>query len=314
MNKRHLRKTLLALLLALALMAAAMPSALASSYLAVIKSSTKVYTAKSPHKCVGALSKGTRVNVRAVSGKAALVTYGGRNFIIASKYLKKASATSSTMAVVTRCATRVYKKPSTRSAYFNVKPGVEMTLLSTSGAVAKVKYRGKVGYTCKDHLRRATSLEPNPTPPKSDIFSGSTEEIILKFLMQKMGYTRAAACGVLANVWYECNYDATCVGDYGTSYGIVQWHADRRYSLINWCAQNGYKYTSLKGQLYFLKYELTTQFPSVHNYLKALGNTSQDAYSAAYHFCYYFEAPASRSSQSAKRAVYARDTVFQRFT
>ena len=314
MKKRYWQKLLIAAVLALALTWAAMP-AMAASYLAMLKSTARVYLPKTPHKCVGKLTKGSRVRVKAVSGRAALISYNGRYLLIQAKYLKKASPRKpgKGTAVVTRCATRVYKKPSAKSGYISVEPGTEMTLLSTTGKVAKVKYKGKLGYTSKDHLRRATSLEPDPIQPVEDIFSGSTEEIIIKFLMRKMGYTRAAACGVVANVWYESGGDTTCVGDYGTSYGIVQWHATRRTNLINWCTKNGYSYSSLKGQLYFLRHELIEDYPTVHNYLKALGNTDKDAYNAAYHFCYYFEAPASRASQSAKRAAYARNTVFLRY-
>ncbi len=314
MKKRYLRKLLAALFLALALTWASMP-AMAASYLAQVRTNARVYNPKSPHKCLGRLTKGSRVRVKSVSGKAALISYNGRYFLIQAKHLKKASSRKPGKGtpVVTRCATRVYRRPNVKSDYVSVEPETEMTLLSTTGAVAKVKYKGKVGYTARDHLRRATSLEPDPIQPTEDIFSGSNEEIIIKFLMRKMGYSRAAACGVVANVWYESGGDTTCVGDYGTSYGIVQWHANRKSDLIRWCMANGYSYSSLKGQLYFLRYELINQYPSVHKYLKSLGNSDKDAYNAAYHFCYYFEAPASRASQSAKRASYARNTVFLRY-
>lgn len=309
----RLRKALTALLLVLALAAASMPAALAAGYQAVITRDTKVYTAKAPYKCIGELTKGSSVRVRARSGKAALIGYHGKYFIVAAKNLKRA-AKAQNIPVVTRCATRVYQRPNKTAKYISVKPGTEMTLVSLSGGVAKVKYKGRVAYTMKTHLRRATSLEPDPSPSLEDVFSGSTEEIIIKFMMQKMGYSRAAACGVAANIWFECSFDHTCVGDYGTSYGIVQWHANRKSNLISWCSSNGYNYTSLKGQLYFLKYELTTQYPKVHSYLKSLGNTGKDAYNAGYYFCYHFEVPASRSSQSVKRGNYARDSLFLSYT
>jgi hypothetical protein len=126
----------------------------------------------------------------------------------------------------------------------------------------------------------------------------------------EIGYNRAAAMGVMANIKYESSYNPNCNGDGGTSYGICQWHAGRKNNLICYCDEYGLDYTTLEGQLRFLKYELASRYPAVHSYLKNVDNTADGAYDAGYYFCFNFEAPAARTSQSTKRATYAMETLF----
>ena len=74
--------------------------------------------------------------------------------------------------------------------------------------------------------------------------------------------------------------------------------------------ENGLDVDTLEGQLQFFRYEITTRYPSVHAYLKGVENTAEGAYDAGYYFCFNYEAPAARTSQSTKRGTYARDTLF----
>ena len=99
--------------------------------------------------------------------------------------------------------------------------------------------------------------------------SGANATTIFKFLINNMSYSSAAACGVLANIKAESDFNPNCYGDNGTSYGICQWHNSRFTALKNWCSQNGYDYTTLNGQLYYLKKELSANMnctPFVRQY------------------------------------------------
>ena len=227
-------------------------------------------------------------------------------------------------AVVTNRSTRIYSKASTRSAYVTVEKGTALTLTAVSGSCARVERGGAVGYTFVDHLTSDTgssgSAESAGQSPvqtadakaaSSGFSSGSAEYVIYKFLVGEMGFNRAAAMGVLANMYYESNYQPTIPGDSGTSYGLCQWHAGRKTNLINWCNENGFDYTTIEGQLRFLQYELPTRYPSVYSYLKKVENTAEGAYDAAYYFCFNFEAPAARTSQSTARGKYARDKLYR---
>ena len=174
---------------------------------------------------------------------------------------------------------------------------------------------GAVGYTFVDHLASdsgsSESAAQTAESKASNAFSNdSTEYVIYKFLTGEMGFNRAAALGVIANIKYESGFKPTIGGDGGTSYGLCQWHLGRKTNLINWCGENSLDYTTVDGQLRFLQYELTTRYPSVYNYLKNVENTAEGAYDAAYYFCFNYEAPAARTSQSTARGKYARDTLF----
>ena len=133
-------------------------------------------------------------------------------------------------------------------------------------------------------------------------------QTIYDFLLSKMGLNSAAACGVLANIECESDFNNHLWGDNGTSYGICQWHNERLTNMKNFCAKNGYDWTSLEGQLYFLKYELTN-YKSDTGYildkLKDITNNADGAYNAGYRWCYYFERPANKEAKSDSRGSLA---------
>ena len=315
--KRHiLRKMIPALILTLALAAAMLPAASAAgSFKATINAGgARIYAVSGSHALLGTLPAGTLVTVEAVKGSAALISAKGRQGICPTSALRKVetrgTGSSGATDVITTRTTRVYSKASRSSSYVSVPKGVKLKLLAVNGACAMVSRDGRVGYTLVAHLGSPGS---SPSTPSITPYSGSNEEIVIQFLMRELGYNRAAACGVAANIKYESGFKPTSVGDRGRSYGIVQWHATRKTRLINWCSANGKDYTTLTGQLYYLKYELTNSYSKVHNYLLSVSDSPDGAYDAAYYFCYHFEAPASRASQSRKRGEYARSTVYARY-
>lgn len=140
------------------------------------------------------------------------------------------------------------------------------------------------------------------------------ESTIYSFLKDTMGINTAAACGVLANIECESNFNPNALGDGGTSYGICQWHESRWDDLKNYCANNGYDYTTLTGQLYFLNYELQLPWLStVYNTLHSVQNSEDGAYSAGYTWCYYFERPANIETQSVTRGNLAKSTYWAKY-
>ncbi len=157
----------------------------------------------------------------------------------------------------------------------------------------------------------------------------SNEQIIYNFLKQELGYNTAAACGVLANIEKESNFENdkmekgyTWAG--GAGYGICQWtnsprtsSTGRRTNLVNWCNDNGYDYKSLNGQLQFLKHELTNDSRYkrlVHNELLSVSNDAQGAYDAGYNWCYDFERPAGyKTGVSVTRGNVAKNTYWPKY-
>lgn len=139
---------------------------------------------------------------------------------------------------------------------------------------------------------------------------------IFDFLVDEMGLNSAAACGVLANIECESDFDNTLYGDNGTSYGICQWHAERFTNLKNYCSKRKLDWKSLEGQLWFLNYELSNS-PSDTGYildkLKKVSDTKDGAYDAGYDWCYYFERPANRTAKAENRGNMAKNDYWPKY-
>ena len=135
-------------------------------------------------------------------------------------------------------------------------------------------------------------------------------QTIYKFLTSN-GYNAAVACGILANIEQESNFNPNDVGDNGSSYGICQWHDGKdsnRFTLLKtYCKNNGLDYKNINAQLKYLKYELESDFPSFNKRMKAYPNTSQGAYDSAYDWCVNFEKPGDKVNKGKSRGARARD-------
>lgn len=140
----------------------------------------------------------------------------------------------------------------------------------------------------------------------------TNEQIIYNYCSQELGFNNAACAGILANIQRESWFDPTATGDAGAAYGICQWNA-RRQDLINFCYNNGYSYSSIEGQLAFMKYELTqvSWFSGIYNTLKNTENSAEGAYWAAYYFSSQYEIPIS--SEHAIRAELAMNTYWPKY-
>lgn len=142
-------------------------------------------------------------------------------------------------------------------------------------------------------------------------FSASqNEDTVYNFLVNDMGYSKAAAIGVIANIAAESGFNPNIYGDSGTSYGICQWHNSRFTALKSFCSKHGLDYTDIQDQLQYLKYEL--EGTSVDRYLRTVSNDRNGAYNAAYYFCYHFERPANTNNTSIKRGNSAMNTYWFR--
>ena len=141
----------------------------------------------------------------------------------------------------------------------------------------------------------------------------SNTTIVFNYLVDELKMNSAAACGVLANIYYESGFDPHMEGDNNTSYGICQWHADRKTNLINFCKSNNLDYTTLEGQLAFLKYELVNSYSKIFNYMLDEKNTADGAYDAGWYWCYNFEVPANRETVSVTRGNLAKNTYWEQY-
>ena len=142
------------------------------------------------------------------------------------------------------------------------------------------------------------------------------EQEIYAFLTGNLGLNRAAACGILANSYYETGYRADLT--VGTFYGLFMYYAPLASALRSFCNENGYDYTKVSGQMEFLKAMFEGKIKNF-NYtelfadLKDVPNTASGAYNAASMFCLDFERPANAEYEANKRGTYASGTLFPKF-
>ena len=172
---------------------------------------------------------------------------------------------------------------------------------------------------------------------------------IYNYLTGVMGLNKAAACGILADIYWETGYNPNACGDYVTkngyyvydssgnkipsSYGICGWHdgytvddygritwssaVHNWTNLKNYCNQHGYDWTTLEGQMHFLQYDLQygtgiklwNELTSSNN----VPNTPEGAYYAASAWCYMYERPANPAWSSGYRGEYAINTVWNNY-
>lgn len=136
-------------------------------------------------------------------------------------------------------------------------------------------------------------------------YASSNEKIIYRYLTETMNLKTSAACGILANIRRECDFNHILTNRTG-HFGLCQWGGVRKQRLIRYCKKRGYDYRSLKGQLNYLRFELKNYYPKVYKRLKTVNNNSYGAYQAGYYFCYYYEIPGSRKTSSISRGNLAK--------
>ena len=130
-------------------------------------------------------------------------------------------------------------------------------------------------------------------------------KIIVDFLLEK-GLNAAAACGIIGNIFYESEFNTATIDEYGTSFGVCQWHYERG-SNMKQVAGSDWK-NNLTGQLNYLWQELQGAYSAiVLAPLNAVKNTLSGALEAADIFIRYFEVPADIEKESERRQAKASE-------
>lgn len=122
---------------------------------------------------------------------------------------------------------------------------------------------------------------------------------VIQYLVNK-GLNAAAACGICGNIRHESNFNTAAIGDYGTSFGICQWHYGRGDRMKQMAGSNWAN--NLTGQLDYLWSELQSGYStSTLQPIYTVPNTEQGARQAADIFVRNFEIPADVDNESLKR-------------
>ncbi|MBQ2477933.1 MAG: hypothetical protein II510_00475 [Erysipelotrichales bacterium] len=135
----------------------------------------------------------------------------------------------------------------------------------------------------------------------------SNKIYIYNLLTKELGMTRAAACGVLANICQESSFRPEAYDDAwdGTPYvGLCQWGGGRLNGLYSFCERNGYDAGSLEGQTRYIIYELRGTYRFVLDRMMACPNTARGAFDAAEIFRSQYEVSAFTATISQTAAAY----------
>lgn len=150
-------------------------------------------------------------------------------------------------------------------------------------------------------------------PLSANAGSSNTNKIkteVFSYLTDEMNLNSAAACGVMANIDEESDFNPRLVitdTNGRLSGGLCQWNGGRFSKLRAHCSKKDISYLSVEGQLSYLEKELSTKtYGYIYDYLKNVPNTAQGAYDAAYYWCYYFEIPANRRAKAISRGNAAK--------
>ena len=136
---------------------------------------------------------------------------------------------------------------------------------------------------------------------------------VFTYLTEEMGLSTAAACGVMANIEYESEFDPTARGDGGASYGLCQWYSSRQEALRRFCEESGLDEDSVAGQMAYLQHELETGYTYVLDYIRSVEDSPSGAYDAAWYWCCYFEIPSDREYKAMERGDLASETYYPEY-
>lgn len=134
--------------------------------------------------------------------------------------------------------------------------------------------------------------------PRVAVNTEGNFQIIYQYLTQTMGFNKAAASGILANLYTESKFNPQSGSTY---FGIVQWGGGRLQNLMSFTAANGLAYDSLEGQLAYLNHELSGSYASVKAHLSNVEDSVNGAMQAAIIFMREYE----RASHLGNRDVLA---------
>ena len=140
-------------------------------------------------------------------------------------------------------------------------------------------------------------LQGTPVPGNS--VSGGGSDISK---LMAMGWTKAQASGIAANIQVESSGNPNAKGDSGQAYGLAQWHPDRQADFAKW-AGHDIRTATRDEQLAFINYELRAG--SKQKAGRAL-SAATDAGQAGDIVSRLYESPKDKQGEATKRAALSK--------
>jgi hypothetical protein len=234
------------------------------------------------------LETGLLAKLGVLAGSAGLVlAAGGVGYAIGTAIYKGIENTSladkiGRLVTVTLAALGNKEAQAALEAELNAKAGLPPT---TPG---KRTASGKVGGVAGE------------TPPVPTALAKVQAEADIQKLIG-MGWTRAQASGIAANIQRESGGNEKAVGDSGRAFGLAQWHPDRQAAFEKWAGKS-MRESNRAEQLAFINHELRQG--SEKNAGDALSK-ARDAGQAAAIVSQQYERPKDVTGEAARRAAMA---------
>ena len=150
----------------------------------------------------------------------------------------------------------------------------------------------EAGYNYEEVQKKVLELSPKKEESKITYNKTASAQEVWNAMKDK-GWSDDLCAGIMGNIMAECggntlNLNPYGYGDSGTSFGLCQWHAGRKNTLINKFG------TSIKSQIDYLEYELKNGYSNILN-------STKNYKEIAYDFCVQFERPSNKHNKGIYR-------------
>ena len=148
------------------------------------------------------------------------------------------------------------------------------------------------GQDLPDVCTEGTVLDVQSTLINGNQTNSENKQQLCKLLVSK--FSQNGAIALMANAAHESGYNTSSNGDSGTSYGLFQWHNERKQSLMSSYPNS---YNTVQSQYNYLLTELNG-YSSLYNDLISGNKSSKEL---TYDFCYNFERPVNKEMSCKNR-------------
>ena len=150
-----------------------------------------------------------------------------------------------------------------------------------------------------------TSGNPQNSGGDGSLVFTSNEKTNCKKIYDQLkanGFSHNGAVAICANIKGESSFNPECSGDSGTSYGLCQWHNERKTSMLN--HNSGHPTNSIEHQISYL-----TQDMKNYGLYDKFSKNDESIENLISSMVYDFEKPADKEGAVTKRSGYIDDVL-----
>ena len=139
----------------------------------------------------------------------------------------------------------------------------------------------------------------------SQTVSGTDIEAAVYQAVKDEGYNDAVAAALIANVDAESNFETSASGDRGSSYGLYQWHNNRKTNFLNYCKENNLDSTDPYVQTKYALYEVKNnpEYKKVYDTITSVPDNREGYIEASKRWTTDFEIPTNKNAKANSRAI-----------